>query len=166
MTAGVLVSNVGSQAPVPPRRCAAAMAMSASGLGSLLKRWPPPPLTCRSTNAGDAMQSLHQHGAPSARDSVPSALAVIRPFSMRSAMPLRICSPSKSSAGLSHHGEAAGGSARPAVWLSGESVVMYAVCLGSGLHQEHRGAAGSAGIAEAGHGEASLTAGDPAGAVG
>src|SRR5215469_17884969 len=109
MISGVVVTSVGSQEPVPPLRCAAAIAASASGVASLLNSTPPPPLTCTSTNAGQAMHSLSQQGPGAAPGAALSTTAVTRPESMRNAAALRNRTPSKSCAGRSHQGPAAGG---------------------------------------------------------
>ena len=50
---GRSVITVGKMPTVPNRRCAAAIASIASGVGVVFSKTPPPPFTCKSRNPGD-----------------------------------------------------------------------------------------------------------------
>jgi hypothetical protein len=92
----VSLSNVGSNAVVPNRRCAATMAAMPAGLGSSLKRTSPPPFTWLSIKPGASHPPFgRMRVGMVAGNSLLRTMLAIREPSITTAQPWRTVVPSK-----------------------------------------------------------------------
>ena len=93
---GALVMTVGKMATLPNPRCARAMVVRVAGLGSAFNKAPPPPLTCKSTKPGVMPPAIRRmSGAAGARSAT-------HPSTMRTAVLLCTCAPSKTQSAAIH----------------------------------------------------------------